>query len=257
MTSARRSVRPVVAWALAAAVAAAQIPYPLVHGHARDVLTVVAVVVFATATLTHAAGSGSWRLVVALLLVFGVGGLTAEVVGVHTGVPFGDYRYTGGLGVKVAGVPLVIGLAWMMMAWPAMCVAARLATGTVARDAVAVAALASWDVFLDPQMVDAHHWRWLHSDPHLPGIDDVPLTNFGGWLLLSAGLMALVHAVTARMRARDDGPMLALWIWTWISSTVANVAFFRRPAVAAWGFALMAVVGVPLLASLRRPVHPQ
>ena len=242
---------------MATVVVALEIPYPLVHGHARDVLTVVTVAVFAAATLTHAAGAGSLPLVGALLLVFGVGGLTAEVVGVHTGVPFGDYRYTGGLGVKVAGVPLVIGLAWMMMAWPAMCVAARLASGIPARVTVAVAALASWDVFLDPQMVDAHHWRWLHPDPHLPGIADVPLSNFGGWLLVSVVLIGLAHAVTAKTHARDDGPMLALWMWTWLSSTVANIAFFRRPSVAGWGFALMAVVGVPLLTSLRRAAGPQ
>jgi putative membrane protein len=231
---------------------ALQIPYPLLHGHARDVLTVVTVVVFAAASVTHALATRSWRTAAAVLVVFGMGGFAAEVVGVHTGVPFGDYRYTGGLGTDVAAVPLVVALAWAMMAWPAMCVAARLTTGRPARAAVALAALATWDVFLDPQMVDARHWRWLHTDPHLPGIDDVPVSNFGGWLLVSLVLMTAAHIVIRDGSARDDGPMVALWLWTWLSSTVANVAFFHRPAVAGWGFVAMGVVGVPLLTSLRR-----
>ena len=64
--------------------------------------------------------------------------------------------------------------------------------------------------------------------------------------------MALLHVVLKRRNVDDDRPMLAIWIWTWLSSALANVAFFHRPAVAAWGFAAMAVVGVPLLWSMLR-----
>ncbi len=47
------------------------------------------------------------------------------------------------------------------------------------------AALAAWDVFLDPQMVDAGHWTWADPSPGLPGVAHVPLTNFAGWLLVA------------------------------------------------------------------------
>ena len=181
----------------------------------------------------------------------------AEAVGVHTGVPFGHYRYTGGLGPTVTGVPVVIGLAWVMMAWPATCVAARLVTGTWTRVLVAAVALAAWDVFLDPQMVDAHHWRWLDTHEHLPGIDDVPLTNFAGWLVVAVALMALLHAAASGVRVGDDRPMVAVWIWTWLSSALANVAFFHRPAVAAWGALAMGTVGVPLMTSVARSPRPR
>ena len=246
---------------LAAAVVAAEIPYPLVHGDARNVLTVVTVVVFAVATLSHAAITRSIATAATLLAVFGVGGFLAEVVGVHTGVPFGTYRYTGGLGFTVAGVPVVIALAWVMMAWPAFCVAARVTSRRMARVVVAAVALASWDVFLDPQMVDAGHWRWRGPFAHLPGIHDVPLTNFAGWLAVAMLLMAVQQSVTRDDRDGDDRPMIALWIWTWLSSTLANLAFFHRPAVAGWGFVAMSTVGAPLLLSLRtvqlRTVQPR
>ena len=38
------------------------------------------------------------------------------------------------------------------------------------RVAVGALALASWDLFLDPQMVDAGHWRWADPLPALPGV---------------------------------------------------------------------------------------
>jgi uncharacterized membrane protein len=233
-------------WWLTAAVIALEIPYPLVHGGARDALTIATVLVFATASVAHATLSRSPRYALTLLGVVGVGGFAAEAIGVHTGVPFGHYRYTGGLGPTVLDVPVVVALAWVMMAHPASTVAGRLTHGW-RRIILAAFALASWDVFLDPQMVDAHHWRWADPSPHLPGVASVPLTNFAGWLFVSLLLMTLVHRVARHDRPRDDRPATVLWIWTWLSSTLANLAFFQRPAVAAWGFLAMGVVGAPLL----------
>ena len=242
---------------LTAGVVALEVPYPLVHGQVRNALTIATVVVFAAASLGHAALAVSARAAVALLAVFGLGGFVAEVVGVHTGAPFGSYHYTGGLGPVVAGVPLTVGLAWVMMSWPSTCVANRLTQRLWMRVLIATIALAAWDVFLDPQMVDAHHWQWHGQPPHLPGIDDVPLSNFGGWIAVSAVLMVLLHVLVGRTRIDSSGLMIAIWIWTWLSSTLANVAFFHRPAVAAWGFVAMGLVGVPLLVSIRRQDSPR
>jgi putative membrane protein len=243
-------VAAVVVRALSVAVVALQVPYPLVHGEARNVLTVVTVVAFAGASVAHAVSAYGLRYAAALVAVLGVGGLLVEIIGVHTGVPFGRYRYLDGLGASVWGVPLVIPLAWVMMAHPARTVANRLTSSPLTLVVVAAVALASWDVFLDPQMVAAGHWRWSDVRPHLPGVGDVPLGNFAGWVAVSLVLMLLLHALTRNVRARDDTAPVALWVWTWLSSTLANLAFFHRPAVAAWGFAAMGVVGIPLLRRL-------
>ncbi len=81
--------RAVVA-VLAAAVVLAQVAYPLTPvGTARDRLTVATVLLFAAASVLHAATSRGARAAVALVVVAGGGGLLAEAVGVATGVPFG------------------------------------------------------------------------------------------------------------------------------------------------------------------------
>jgi putative membrane protein len=248
----RRRARPLLPWALAAGAIGAEVAYPLVpRGRARDRLTVATVVVFASASVAHAATTRGNRAAAALLGIAGGGGLLVEVVGTRTGRPFGRYAYTATLGPRVAGVPVVIGLAWTMMAWPALLAGRRLAGRSAAVPLVAGWALASWDVFLDPQMVGAGHWRWQDVRAALPGIPEVPLTNFAGWLGVGGVVMALLHRAVPRTAADDSQPH-ALYLWTYASSVLANLAFWRRPGVAVAGGAAMGVVALPLARSLWR-----
>lgn len=255
MATATLSARPAggslrAPWLLAGVVVLLQVAYPLVHGRARDVLTVTTVVVFCAASVAHALASRGVRYAALLVAVAGLGGFAAEALGVHTGVPFGRYAYGDSLGPRLLGVPVVVPLAWTMMAHPAVCVASRLARSRALRVAVAAWALAAWDLFLDPQMVAAGHWRWVAGGVHLPGVADVPLTNFGGWLLVAATMAAVLVPLAGEPRA--DRPAWALYLWTWAGSLVANLAFFGRPWVALWGGLGMGLVAVPLLVSARR-----
>jgi len=189
-----------------------------------------------------------------LVAVTAGGGFLVEWVGTRTGLPFGHYAYAGTLGARLAGVPLVIPLAWTMMAYPALLAARRLTSARLAGPVVAGWALASWDLFLDPQMVEAGHWRWSRVGATLPGVPDVPLSNFAGWLLAAVAMMWLLGRMLPDGGSPDDRMPPALYLWTWASSVLANLAFFGRPAVAAWGGLGMGLVAVPLAISwLRAP----
>jgi putative membrane protein len=227
-----------------------QIGYPLVHGDARDTLTVVTVVAFFLASTSHALVHRGARWT-ALFVVVTMGfGLLAEAVGTATGIPFGQYTYADSLGAKLLGVPVVIPLAWAMFAYPSLLVGQRLARSRLGAAVVGGAALASWDLFLDPQMVAAGHWRFTDVQATLPGAPGIPLSNYLGWLLVAL-LMLGVLQLLAR-RPADDRVPAALFLWTYGSSVLANVAFFGRPAVALVGGLGMGLVAVPYALSLRR-----
>jgi putative membrane protein len=182
-----------------------------------------------------------------------VGGLGIEAVGVATCAPFGCYSYGSALGPRVLGVSWVIPLAWTWMAWPAWLAAGALVRPVLARVAVAGWALASWDLFLDPQMVDAGYWVWHGSVRGLPGVPDVPVGNYLGWLLVALVMMAvLAPAVAAAIAAAGsaDGVMHALYLWTYVSSVLAHAVFLGLPWSALWGGLAMGVVAVPLAVSL-------
>lgn len=202
------------------------------HGSVRDRLTVIVVVLFAATSVSHAWITRGGRVAVIVLLVTSVPGFAVELLGVHTGYPFGHYGYAGTLGLRLWGVPLVIALAWTMFAWPAALVARRLVRSFTARVVVGAWALASWDLFLDPQMVSAGHWHWRYPSPHLLGVSGVPLTDYAGWLLVSALISLVLQAVLHPRGGADDRWMYGLYLWTWVSSVLALAVFLDLGAAA-------------------------
>lgn len=234
----------------AAGAVIAQVFYPLVYGDARDLLTVVSVVLFATASVVHAALTRGPRCALALVVVFGGGGLLVEMVGLATALPFGQYTYGDGLGPRLFGTPVVIGLAWIMLAWPAWIAAGRLTDRRRTRVLVAAWTLAAWDLFLDPQMVGEGYWTWADPTPGLPGVYGVPLTNHLGWLVVALVLMTLfarVEDVHRELPPVLDAVPVALLLWVYVSSVLAHTVFFGLPFAAIWGGVAMGLVVLPLL----------
>ncbi|WP_212721696.1 carotenoid biosynthesis protein [Nocardioides dongxiaopingii] len=254
-----RTARTAVPVLLAAAGVLVQMAFPFTDGGTLA-LTVASVVLFAGTALAHAWASRGAATAVLVLVVAGGGGLVAEAVGVRTGVPFGSYDYTGTLGTEVLGVPVLVPLAWVMMAWPALLVARLLVGSPVLRVVVAAWALTAWDVFLDPQMVDAGHWAWDDPHPALPGVEGIPLTNFAGWLLVSAVMCAVLDRlvrdpVDDRTPVARDAVPVTVYLWTYFSSVLAHAVFFGRPSVALVGGVLMGLVAVPLAVRVSREVR--
>lgn len=238
--------------ALAVVVVGLQISYPLLRGTVRLHAAVLIVCVFALTCVTHAALTRGVVTAARMLVVTAGLGFAFEVIGVATGVPFGGYEYSTGLGPRVAGVPLVVALGWTMLAWPAAIAARRLVAHPLARIAVGAWALAAADLFLDPQLVDAGAWRWLHPSPHLAGVATVPVSNYGGWLLAGLIVSAAVQAVAGDAPDGDDGPVVALYLWLYAGWAVALSVFLGLPAAAGWGALGMGVVAVPLAVDTAR-----
>ena len=240
-------------WLLGALTIGLEITYPLVDGEALRLVTIGTVVAFAAACVTHALVHRGVAWALGLVAVSTGGGLVAEAVGVHTGMPFGAYSYTGSLGPRVLAVPLVVPLAWTMMTYPVLLAARRLTR----RWTVLVGAfgLAAWDVSLDPQMVGDGHWTWAHPSPGLPGIDTVPLTNVAGWLAVGVAMMAVLVLVLpggdVRRQPSEALPALLLG-WTWLGYIVGNIFWFGTLAVAVLGGVLLGMLVLPYLRVLWR-----
>ncbi len=246
-------------WALLAALILTQICYPLTDGKLRAGLTVATVLLGYLLSVSHALLTRGTRTACALVATATFGGFAVEAVGVATGFPFGTYVYSGQLGPKLLGVPLIIPLAWTWMSWPAWLAAARLAHRRSARIAIAALGLAAWDLFLDPQMVAEGYWRWRAATPALPGVPGIPIGNYLGWLGFALVLMTAfsfffpeISGEAAGSTPTDDLPIMALWCWTYASSVLAHAVFLGLPASAAWGGGVMGLAVIPLLSRMTR-----
>jgi putative membrane protein len=93
-----------------------QVSWILVPASARASVTIGTVIAFFLASATHAYIARGVAWASTYLAITLVGSLAIEVLGVYTQFPFGNYAYASTLGPALFGVPLLIPLAWAMMA---------------------------------------------------------------------------------------------------------------------------------------------
>ena len=234
---------------------------PSSGGDALDALTVTTVLVMVAALVTWVTAVRGAAAGLAVLGVPVVVGLAVELLGTTTGLPFGEYAYADSLGVRVGEVPVLIGAAWALLAWPATAGARLVTSSRVGVAALVAVALVGWDLALDPQMIAAGHWSWADPTPALPGIPEVPLQNYAGWAAVGAVLGASLDRLVPRgapdgadERVAEALPLVLL-LWTWIGVVVLFAFYEDRPAVAAWSGAVLGVLVLPALAAAVRRRH--
>ena len=242
-TAVRNCRRVRASRALLAGLVGAQVLYPRVPARRREVATAGVLALMLAASAAEAVEARGRRGALLLGVAAGIAH-AAELVGVRTGRPFGHYRYGDKLGPKAGGVPLLVGVPWALMARPAWVVAGLIDRRAIARVPLAAGALTAWDVFVDPRMVEEGYWSWPGGGRY----HGVPLANFGGWLATGSAVFAAWAVLDGDGGPAHDGDgALALYAWTWIGETIANVAFWGRPRVAVAGAAAMGAFAVPAL----------
>lgn len=190
----------------------------------------LAVVIQVVTVMVILAEAWGWKRALSLLALVTVCAYLAELLGSQTGFPFGKYHYTAVLQPQLAGVPLLIPLAWLMMLPPSWAIAWLIvgAQGSLPFFIfLSALAFTAWDLFLDPQMTAWGFWVWKS-----PGLYfGIPPVNYLGWLLVSAMITAL-----ARPRDLPLAPLVAVYAITWLLQTIGQGLFWSQPGPAVFGF---------------------
>lgn len=114
-----------------------------------------------------------------------------EVVGVLTGVPYGEFVYGVSLGPMFAGVPLALPVFFIPLVINAYLLCVLLlderASSRYVRLVVVTAAVVAMDIVLDPGAVALGFWSFESG-----GFYDVPASNYAGWMLSAVVTVVLL-----------------------------------------------------------------
>ena len=143
-----------------------------------------------------------------LVLAFVVG-LSVEVVGVQTGLIFGEYAYGPVLGWKIWDTPLMIGVNWTMLVYATGCSINRVVNWHWTLKALAGAVvMVALDVLIEPVAIHYDMWDW--GGP-------VPLQNYIAWFVVSLFLLSVFHYFQARITNKVASYLLIMqFLFFWI-----------------------------------------
>jgi uncharacterized membrane protein len=223
------------------------------------------VVLGAAAALLFLAGRIGPAKAVTLSAAASVLALGAELAGTSSGLPFGDYAYSGLLGYRILGlVPFPIPLSWFYMLTGSLVIVARLsrpdsppATWRWASGAGLL--MVAWDISMDPAMVKTGHWMWgsgamfrgwpgwLESFFTADAFHGMPLSNWLGWFLTATLIARVMLAIVPPVAVRDQLATSRLPVALYLANGVMPVALCLRDGfwwAASLGSAAMLVPAV-------------
>ena len=125
-----------------------------------------------------------WKSILLWSLIY-ILGMGVELVGVHTGLLFGKYHYGNNLGPKIAGVPFLIGVNWMILPF---------ITGSICRRFIkqkwlvilcSALLMVTLDFFIEVNAPRFDFWYWDIGYP--------PLRNFIDWFIIAVIMQTILH----------------------------------------------------------------
>lgn len=114
--------------------------------------------------------------VIIVFLIFSIG-MIAEILGVNYGLIFGKYDYGDNLGLKLLGVPLLIGLNWVVLTFICGSISNHFIKNKYLSIVVGIIFMLIIDITLEPIAPTLDYWEFSGSI--------APIQNYIGWAFTS------------------------------------------------------------------------
>lgn len=119
--------------------------------------------------------------VVAILFALG---FLVEVIGVSTGVLFGEYTYGATLGFKLFETPLMIGVNWILLSLASFGISSFFLKKQLPIILLSSLLMVLMDVLIEPIAISLDFWTWA--------LGDIPLQNYVMWFFVSFIMNAIM-----------------------------------------------------------------
>jgi putative membrane protein len=128
-------------------------------------------------------------------------GMTVEIIGVKTGVLFGEYYYGDNLGAKLMGVPYLIGVYWAVLSFITAAIGRKWFTSPFPSALVGAGLMVFLDVFIEQLASEFDFWHFKD------GI--VPMRNYLTWFVVA---FLLEYLLLKSFQVRDFQYSLHLFL---------------------------------------------
>ena len=126
------------------------------------------------------------------MVIFGFStGMITEILGVQRGWIFGDYQYGDALGVKVLGVPLLIGVNWALLTIITGAIAQQFYQNIFMRIIIGVGLMILLDLLIEPIAPTLDFWVFDGGE--------APLQNYIGWIAVALFLQSIFHYLRVKV----------------------------------------------------------
>lgn len=135
------------------------------------------------------------RLSVKTILIFSLillSGFFIEILGVQTGIIFGEYSYGKGLGWKLWDTPLIIGLNWLLLVYTTATITQKIKTHNIIRIALGAGMMLIYDVVMEQVAPRMDMWTWKD------GV--IPIENYIAWFVIASLFHALIQFTGIKIR---------------------------------------------------------
>lgn len=130
-------------------------------------------------------------------------GLMVEIIGVNTGLIFGNYQYGQALGPKIAGTPFIIGVNWLLLV---ICVNEIINFLPISLKGIkailGAATMVVFDAIMEPGAIKLGFWKWENNM--------IPFQNYLGWFLVSLLLSYLYQMVVPPTKNKVAFPLFLI-----------------------------------------------
>jgi len=132
-----------------------------------------------------------------VFLLIAVLGFLVEVVGIATGLVFGEYEYGHALGFELLGTPPIIGLNWLLLIYCVYGMLENYKLHVAVKTIVGATLMVLFDVALEPVAMALEMWNWEGNV--------VPLQNYAAWFVISLAFLSIMNIA----KIKTNNPLAA------------------------------------------------